>query len=169
MKTQTYRHFFTRWLFVLLAVFSLAACATGPEVVDHGFGFSMFTDGQDAELIDYRYGDSRHPGASNPELMRQEGKSDQQSGVRGEMRRGDSLYAKWRNKSSGQVYEDTVDLRHRLPADIKGDEIYFMIRGSQLYVYLITPQKRAKDEPPNGPEMYDYRKTLTIYPDQVKR
>ena len=86
------------------------------------------------------------------------------------MLRGDFLYVKWRIKSTGMVYEDTVDLRNRLPADIKDHRVTFIIRGPQLYVYLIPPEgrKRAKGKPPNGPRMYEDLDTVTIYPDQPK-
>ena len=78
------------------------------------------------------------------------------------------MYVKWRIKSTGQIHEDTVDLRSRLPRDIKDHRIYFVIKGEQLYVYLISPQRRAADLPPNGPEMYQHRVVKTIYPDQAK-
>jgi len=84
------------------------------------------------------------------------------------MLRGDFLYVKWRIKSTGQVYEDTVDLRRRLPADITDHRIHFIVKGPQLYVYLITPERRPPDMPPNGPRPYQYLKTITIYPDQAK-
>ena len=86
------------------------------------------------------------------------------------MLRGDFLYVKWRIKSTGMVYEDTVDLRNRLPADIKDHRVTFIIRGPHLYVYLIPPEgrKRAKGKPPNGPRMYEDLDTVTIYPDQPK-
>lgn len=84
------------------------------------------------------------------------------------MLRGEFLYVKWRLKSTGQIYEDNVDLRQRLPTDIKDHRIHFAINGTQLYIYLIAPERRAKDMPAIGPEMYRYRKTTMIYPDQSK-
>jgi len=54
---------------------------------------------------------------------------------------GDSLYVKWRIKSTSEVYDDTVDLKSRLPEDIANNRIHFIIKGSQLYVYLITPER----------------------------
>lgn len=168
MHTQPLRHLAMRWLFVLFAMFSIAACASGPEVVDHAFSFDTRVDNQnDVEVLDYRYGDSKLPVRAAEENVKA-GKQFMVAGVHGPMLRGSFLYVKWRIKTTGQVYEDTVDLRNRLPADITDCRIHFLVRGPQLYVYLITPKKRAKDEPPNGPEMYDYKKTLTIYPDQVK-
>jgi len=136
--------------------------------VDHSFSFDAITDSPDAELLDYRYGDSKQRPTRNPEYLRQEGRSIQRGGISGEMLRGDFLYVKWRIKSTGQVYEDTVDLRRRLPADITDHRIHFIVKGPQLYVYLITPERRPPDMPPNGPRPYQYLKTITIYPDQAK-
>jgi hypothetical protein len=148
-------------------VFALAACAGDPAVVAHGFSFDMRQDGQDAEVVDYRYGDSKLPMVRNPEYLLNAGKSLQSTNITGEMRRGDFLYVKWRINSTGQVHEDNVDLRQRLPADIKDHRIYFMVRGAQLYVYLISPEPRSPEMQTNGPRVYKYLKTITIYPDQT--
>jgi hypothetical protein len=145
----------------------LAACTSEPPVAGHSFEFDMRQDNQDAEVLDYRYGDSKVPMARNPEYLLREGKSIQQTGIHGFMRRGDSLYVKWRNKDTGRVYEDTVDLRDRLPADITNQTIYFMIHGPQLYVYLISQKRRPDEMPPIGPSASNYRRTTMIYPDQA--
>jgi hypothetical protein len=153
---------------VLLAI--LTGCATNPNVVDHAFGFDMTNDGQDAELLDYRYGSSKLP-VHAPESAVLEGKTIYSANVNGPMLRGDFLYVKWRNKNTKEVYEDTVDLRQRLPANIADHRIHFIIRGSQLYVYLIPPKekKRPPGTPPNGPRMYDDLNVITIYPDQPRK
>ena len=39
-------------------------------------------------------------------------------------------------KSVGKIYDDKVDLTSRLPADIEGLEIHFVIKGPHLYIYL---------------------------------
>lgn len=155
---------FLRWLVTVIAVVVLAGCASAQELVSHGFAFDFIDDSPDAELIDYRYGTSYY-GKSERASM---GRVGQGRGIFGEIRRGDDLYVKWQLKATGEVFEETVDLKSRLPADIKGSRIYFMVRGSQLYVYLITPEKRAKDDPPNGPSKWAFRRTLTIYPDTHK-
>ena len=165
MKAQ---HLLARWLLLSLTVISLIACTTTPKLVFHSFEFDFIYDSPDAELLDYRYGNSKNPAARNSEWMLSQGKSKQQSGTGGLMLRGDDLYVKWRSRSTGHIYEDTVDLRNRLPADIANCRILFLVRGPQLYVYLVTPQKRSQDEAPNGPRMYHDLKTLTIYPDQQK-
>jgi hypothetical protein len=158
-----------QWLLFLVIANTLLACASASKNVDHAFGFDAISDSPDVYVIDYRYGDSKQPMARNPEYLLKEGRSLQGASINGEMRRGDSLYVKWRIKSTGQVYEDTVDLRRRLPADITAHRIYFIIKGSQLYVYLITPERRSPGTPPNGPRPYQYLETITVYPQQGKQ
>lgn len=153
-----------RWLITSLAVVALAGCANAQELVTHGFAFDFIDDSPEAEMLDYRYGTSNY-GKSERASM---GRVSQGGRVFGEIRKGDDLYVKWRLKATSEVFEETVDLKSRLPADIKGSRIYFMVRGPQLYVYLITSEKRAKDEPPNGPSKWAFRRTLTIYPDTPK-
>lgn len=154
-----------RWLLVVLASLLLAGCAGNSDLVRHGFAFDFIDDSHDAELIEYRYGTSAY---GRSERVRQ-GRTSQQWSVFGEIRRGDDLYVKWKLKATGEVFEQTIDLKDRLPADIEDCRVYFLVRGLQLYVYLITPRKRAKDEPPNGPDKWAFRHVLTIYPDQSAR
>lgn len=155
-----------RWLVALAALLVAVGCANEPKVVDHAFTFNVGRDSPDIDLLDYRYGDSRLPGTSNSERLREEGRAPLNTNVSGPMRQGDSLYVKWRVRSTGQVYEDTVDLRHRLPSDITSHRIYFMIKGPQLYVYLIPPRskKRPAETPANGPRAYQDLDVKTIYP-----
>lgn len=153
-----------RWLITAIAVVVLAGCANAQELVSHGFSYKFIQDSPEAELLDYRYGTSFYGKSERQSL----GRVSQGGSISGELRKGDDLYVKWLLKATGEVFEETVDLKSRLPADIKGCEIYFMVRGPQLYVYLITPEKRAKDEPPNGPPHKAYRKTITLYPDSPK-
>ena len=155
-------------LLVQVGAILLAACASN-SLVDHAFSFNAPRESPDVEVLDYRYGDSKQPTARNPESLLKQGRSLQSAGIHGEMLRGDFLYVKWRLRDTGQVYEDEVDLRHRLPADITNHRIHFLIKGPQLYVYLISPERRPADVPPNGPRTYQYLKTLTIYPDQPQK
>lgn len=154
-----------KWLLLMAALLAFAAAAADPDKVDHAFGFDMRRDKQqEVEVLDYRYGESAAALRAPPADVAA-GKTFVFEGVRGPMPRGESLYVKWRLKSTGQVFEDTVDLRRRLPADLAGSRIHFLIRGPQLHVYLITPMRRPADEPPNGPHTYRSRKTFTLYPD----
>ncbi|MDB5809895.1 MAG: hypothetical protein JWN94_2017 [Betaproteobacteria bacterium] len=151
-----------------VALLALAACASNAQVVDHAFSFDTRYDDQDGEVLDYRYGDSKLP-VRAPEASAAAGKPVYQSNVRGPMRRGEFLYVKWRNKVSGQVYEDTVDLRQRLPANMHDYRIHFTVKGPQLSVYLIAPKPRPPDAQSTGPRMYRDLETTRIYPDAMKQ
>jgi len=77
---------------------------------------------------------------------------------------GDALYVKWRDKTTGHKYEDTVDLRPLLPRDMTHQRIHFVVDGPQLYVYLIDPVPRPKDWPVVGPKKYQNEKVRQLYP-----
>ena len=156
-------------LVTFVTVHALAACAGGPDVVNHTFEFNALRDSPGVEILDHRYGDSKFPGASNSDEMLKLGKPLQRTAITGAMKRPDSLYVKWRVLAENKVYEDTVNLRKRLPRDITGHTVLFVVQGPQLYVYLVSPERRPADIAPNGPRRYDDRKVTTIYPDQPKR
>ncbi len=139
-----------RTLFVMIfTVIVSTACATSPRLVYHSFSFDARWDSPDAEILNYRYGDSKHPGARPRAYSLEKNNIPQQAGITGKMLRGDRLFVKWRIKSTGEIYEDTVDLRSRLPADISRHRITFIVNSSQLYVYLISPKKKVPNPCPS--------------------
>ncbi|MEZ5646087.1 MAG: hypothetical protein R3E99_13140 [Burkholderiaceae bacterium] len=137
------------WLALALAVVTvLSACATGPRLVTHGFGYEGWSDGwaNDVELLEFSYGDQYPP-------VQGRAKGDvglgYSWGVNGSMPIGEFLYVKWRIKASGEVLAERVDLRDRLPRDMTDHELTFVIDGRQLYVYVVTPErKKSYSEPP---------------------
>lgn len=154
------------WLLTGLMTLWLAACAaSSPKMSDHAFGFDAGRDSPDALILDYGYGLVK----PQPYEYREGLGVRQNLNINGVISRGDALYVKWQIKSTGEVFEDTVDLRHRLPADITRHRIHFVIKGPQLYVYLISPERRSVDQPPIGPRRYDFLKVDTIYPDQSEK
>ena len=169
--------------FVLVA---LANCATGnADIVDHAFGFDAVHDSPGFEILDYRYGESKQPGARPTQWELERGAVRQGTSTYGDMLRGDLLFVKWRDKATGEIYEDTVDLRDRLPKNIKRHEIYFIVSGSHLHVYLIAPEKLNPNPCPGydglrklrvskSPDdkifgMYCDRKITRLYPDLAKK
>ena len=158
---------FLKYFSCAFALFVVVGCATAAQLVDHAFAFDMRADDLDTVVLDYRYGESKTPMASNPEHIRAEGRSLQATHVRGEMPVGTFLYVKWRSKSSGQTYEQTVDLTKRLPRDIRGHTVYFTIRGSQLYVLLISRERTSDTPSAIVPREYRGLKTLTLFPDSL--
>jgi hypothetical protein len=77
---------------------------------------------------------------------------------------GDSLYVRWRIRATGEELQDTVDLRPRLPDDMAGHEIYFVVRERQLRVYLVSPQRRTAAAADAGPAKFRLRQLRLIYP-----
>jgi hypothetical protein len=179
MRTNLKRRVFYGYcLFVSIVLFGLTACATGGAMVNHSFSFDTINDSPDIEVLDYQYGGSRQFG-THPEKERVAlGETFKAWGISGSMPRGEFLYVKWRVKNSGQSFEDKVDLISRLPADIEGLRVHFVIRGPQLYVYLIYPWdgKPWEMEPiknrfvpvPGGVKRFEGQKQVQIYPDQPK-
>jgi hypothetical protein len=175
------------WLKILMglalfAIFTLGACASNAgnatpgnancphaKRVNYSFEFDM-RETPDIEILDYSYGFPNCPIVENPDYLRGQNKSLQATSIYGPMLTGGKLNVKWRIKSTGKEYEDTVDLGSRLPRDIEKNYLTFMIKNSQLYIYLVTREFREKDAPQDdGPKAYtNWRKTLTIYPDQPK-
>ena len=81
---------------------------------------------------------------------------------------GDTLYVKWRTRSTNEVFEDLVNLKPLLPADMNRQRIYFVVQGKQLFVYRIEPIPRPADWPVVGPRKFQYEKAHQIYPPITK-
>ncbi len=146
----TTRQTHNRWLvgLGLLLALGLAGCASGPKLVPHGFNFDGWYDGwvKEVDLLEYAYGDAYEPVRGKA----RDGKAaGVQSGVYGSIPVGEFLYVKWRIKATGEVLEQRVDLRDRLPRDMNEHELTFVIDGRQLYIFIVTPKrKNAYAEPP---------------------
>lgn len=160
---------------ILIASFSITACAANLPLINcpddnrinQIFSFDM-RENRDIKLLDYFYGIPECPAISNSELMRSRGESPQIENQMGLFRRAHKLYVKWRVVSTGKEYEETIDLRNLLPIDMTNHEVHFSIEASQLYVYLILPERRPSDFQPKGPRATQYLKTLVIYSGQPK-
>ncbi len=118
----------------MVACLVLTACAMGPTLVDHAFSVDAVRASPDAEVLNFRYGGSKLLGTHAQELDVQGGTIRQGTTIVGSMLRGDFLHVKWRIRKTGQVYEDIVNLRGRLPASITDHRIHFAIKGPQLCV-----------------------------------
>lgn len=137
-------------------------------MVHHTFSFNTNHDSPEIEVLDYQYGNSRQDGTYADKERIAMGEVFHADSIAGVIPRGDFLFVKWRDKYTHHIYQDKVDLRSRLPADIEGDTIHFVIRGAQLYVYLIWPYDPKHDYPLGGLKGYDRQKIVQIYPDQNK-
>lgn len=134
-----------RALLMIWLVLGLAACASGPREVSHSFSFDGLSDhwAETVDLLAYAYGDGYHmvrEDLSNPSHSGLANKSGLPAGrsINGPMPVGEYLFVKWRVKSTGEVLEQRVDLRDRLPKDMTDHELTFVLEGTKLYVFVVT-------------------------------
>lgn len=146
----------------------LTACATGSQGVNHAFAFDARIDSPDIEILNYRYGSTGSVGTNGDTSIRQFGRSAQAGSFSGPVPVGDTLYVKWRIRSTGQEFEDTVDLKSRLPRNMVRQEIYFLVKSGLLFVFLTDLTKpRYKEIPIVGPFKTQSYVTRQIYPDSI--
>ena len=148
---------------LVFSTLSLGGCMT-QTLVNHTFEFNAARESPDIEVLDYQYGNSKFTSSLNWEKNTSRGAT----GISGPMLRGDSLYVQWRIKSTGEVLEDTVDLRERLPRDIKDHRIHFLVKERQLYIYLISPKPNKNPFIKSPLRMYTHLQVDEIYPAQPK-
>lgn len=132
---------YLQWLlvFIFIVQFASPTYALGGGMFIHNFGFDTLEDSPNIEILDFQYGNSGQYGTYADKHRVSEGKIFAQSNTHGAMPKGEFLYVKWRIKESGQIYEDKVNLKTRLPENIDNCGIRPVIRGTQLYIYVIPP------------------------------
>lgn len=160
--------YFLRIFAAFLLPLILTACASSSggvgsfgasrNIVDHGFTFDVRSDSPGHYLLDYRYGDSNMPVTAPPDWMRASATMRQQGNTYGAIPVGKELYVKWRVDVTSQVYEKTVDLTGRLPRNMTGYRLKFVLKDDVVYIYAISPEKA----PPNWPK-YDPSPRWTEY------
>ncbi|MDD5372794.1 MAG: hypothetical protein PHO62_05150 [Sulfurimonas sp.] len=144
---------------LVLSTLSLGGCMT-KDLVNHTFEFDARSESPDIQILYYQYGNSKQPGANDD--------TRQYVGISGSMLRGDFLYVKWRIKATGEVIEDTVDLRNRLPRNIENCTIHFLVKERQLYVYLVSAKPNKNPWIKSPLRMYTHLQVDEIYPAQPK-
>lgn len=131
-----------QWLSLLLILSILTACAGASQVLTnrayHSLSFRPGTESVGIDLLVYRYGSANQFGLRTPSEDAAEGKISSGAAITGLLPVGDDFYAKWRDKNTGQIYEDTVDLKSRLPFSMDRQRLKPIIEGSQLYIYVIS-------------------------------
>jgi hypothetical protein len=136
----------------------LISCAT-KQTVFHSFSFNAIDESPGVEILDWRYGQSKQPGAHATRTPTSQG-----TGITADMLVPDFLYVKWIIKATGKVHEKTVNMTGLNSARLKNNEIHFVVINEQLHVYLVTNELRPRDWP-IYPAIYSkYYKTYQIYP-----
>ncbi len=128
-----------QFLAITSLLLALGACAGFSQSrTMHSFAFDPYLESENIDLLYYRYGSANEVGLrTSQHALNQIGKSPGIS-ITGNLPVGDDLYVKWQDKRTGQIYEDSVDLKSRLPFIMYKQEIHPVIEGSQLYVYLVS-------------------------------
>lgn len=57
----------------------------------------------------------------------------------------EKLYVKWRLEATGEVFDDTADLRGKLPLSMEQKTLYFLVWDKQLNIYIEDPAKLIKN------------------------
>lgn len=146
----------------------------------HQLSFDTIRDSSDgkheeAEILDYQYGSSGQFATFANKEMVSLGKTFRQESISGFMQRGEFLYVKWRILGTEDVFEDRVDFRPRLPDKIENLNLHFVVRGPQLFIFVIYPwdgkpwereSRRTEFLPiPGGTKRYQGHKYVQIYPE----
>lgn len=152
---------------MLLALAVAAEHNLGPKLAFYTFSYGGIGESPDIEILNYRYANPKVTGPADWGLA--SGHIAQGNGISGTMLVGDSLYVKWRVPSTGKVYEDTVDLKSRLPWSMDHKILHFSIKGPQLNIYLVegddSTQLHAIGAPDCPIKVYKDFKCTRIYPD----
>lgn len=126
----------------------LSACAATGGRVFHSFAFDAQRDSPDVEVLGYKiWGSAGTIDRSRDVAIDGPGRVSQYSAIGGVLPRPEYLYFKWRIKSSGEIFEVTVDLKERLPSNISGSRIFIWIDSTRLNIFLITQKLRPADWP----------------------
>lgn len=164
------------WVLLMVSlVMSTQPACSEDRVVFHGLDYNFAVNSPGVELLDCLYGEmlGKH---TRQEVESGRARRGECFNGAGTMLLGDFLYVKWRDEATGQVYEDRVDLKSRLPSakEMQGQTVYFLVDSNQLYVYLIPDRdwdtKRnhlPPGKPANGPDIYAYLDVKTLYPDNA--
>ena len=152
----------------LILALILAACTLDTFSIYHRFEFDLRRDDQHALILDYKYLDGDKLLESGNEAYVTDGSGFKvcNSGIYAP--KGTSLYVKWRDETNGTIYEDNVNMKKTLPVNMVEKTIYLMIRGPQLYIYVVPKDepdnRRPANAPPIGPSGLGFLNTVQVYP-----
>lgn len=155
-------------VFALAVLLSLVACATSPARPWHQFYFDGWSDkwATAVDLLEYSYGDQY--AMVHRKIRPEQSTLGYGTNVNGPMPIGEFLYVKWRIKSTGEIVDQSVDLRKLLPRNMFEHGLTFVIDDRELYVYLVTPTPKKQTDPPLLKTTESrYRVTYEIYPNNT--
>ncbi len=144
-----------KWVVIICLQCLMMGCAVGQKIVFHEIRFDS-GESVDVDILDWQYGTNtvenggqQQSGTRARASQVAAGKPFNSGGTSGNMPVGDFIYVKWRIKKTGEIREDKADLTKLLPRDMTFYTLHFMVKNTQLCIYLIPPA------PPGAPPFYD--------------
>jgi hypothetical protein len=173
MTFQKIRNFTFGQFLLLTMLMITVGCAIKPVSNNHAFGYEARRDSPEIEILAYYYGSIRKDAFA---LKQIDGKFPQSFGSWTPGPSADELYVKWRIKNTGEVLEDLVVLKGRLPDSIENHRVHVVVRGRQLWVYLMMPVTQTYRDGTriSLPNLPDFKKSdaednrFVLYPIQPK-
>ena len=144
-----------------ITLFALIACSgIGNKRADYAFGYDSRGDNEGVEIIDYQYGDVDHASSQDVDSHH----IGQSGYIYGNYPMGEFLYVKWKDNNTELISEETVDLRGKLPSQMDGKKLHFLIGDKKLKIYVISKKLHEKNEMPCPVSTYDAFHCELIYP-----
>ncbi len=154
--------------FVLALSLFLAQSASAAERYWYGFTFDLTNDGQHAQALDYQYRHGKEILVEMPRAYVEAKRVYMRRGESGSFPAGTSLYFKWRDTQTNQVYEETANLEGRMRGDLAHCQVTLLIISNHLHVYLVRQEDRPAHTPAVGPQIFAALKVDELYPTSPK-
>lgn len=167
-------HFFTH-LFVWLSIALLSACAPGSmgysgKQYYYEFYYNAIRDMKDIQILGCEYKTAKqdqqlHCGSFG-------GKIFQRTGETHLLAKPSSLYVKWNDLSSNNIYEATADLKASFPNDLDFKNLSVLAFDCErdiLNVFLVSNERRPPYWPIQGPHSYQRQTGKPHYLFELKK
>lgn len=145
-----YINFLTKTALTVTALTSLLACSNLAQSIPGKTQYATYStafsrwDRPTITVIDYQYSSNDKVFERWSPSLKAEGRNSGGGGYYGYRPVVEKLYVKWQLLETGEVFEDTADLRGKLPKSMERKILYFVVWDKQLNIYIADRQKLAK-------------------------
>jgi hypothetical protein len=152
-----------------LLLSTLSACATTTRPAYYEFAYGELRIDSHVNILNYRLSTRNEVIIEADQHYVTVGQIQQTRTTGGFYPIPNTLYMKWMVTTTGEVYQDTVDLEKLLPSDMDGKIIHASIDGAALSIYVIEktdPFVKLPSDIPDCPvDLYRRTRCTRIYPD----
>lgn len=130
----------------LMACSNLAQGLPGvPQFATYSTQFSRW-DRPTITVIDYQYSANGKVFEQWSESLKAEGRNPGEGGYYGYRPVVEKLYVKWKLLATGEVFEETADLREKLPQSMEQKKLHFIVWDKTLHIYISDRIKLSKND-----------------------